>query len=94
MVLADWQAGRRVNKPGQARSHRQEHEEGRMAEGQAAQKNVRNLFFPGRTRPGGVPGQAEFQRLLLSRSPPLLRTPDFWKVFALKMRIRLLRILS
>ena len=52
MVFADRQAGRRVNKPGQARGHRQEREEGRMAEGQAAQGFVRNLFFR-LNRPGG-----------------------------------------
>ncbi len=37
MVFADWQAGRQIKKSGQARGHRQERQEGRLAEGPAAQ---------------------------------------------------------
>jgi hypothetical protein len=50
-----------------------------MAEGQAAQKNVRNLFYPGRTRPGGVPVGGESGPRSL-RNTPLLRELNFWKV--------------
>jgi hypothetical protein len=41
MVFADWEAGRQIKKPGQARSHRQERQDGRLAEGQAAQGSRR-----------------------------------------------------
>ena len=78
MVFANRQAGRRVKKPGEARGQRQEREKGWMAEGQAAQKNVRNLFFPGRTRPGGVPGGGESGHRSL-RNTPLLRELNFWR---------------
>ena len=37
MACGDWQAGRQIKKPGQAPGHRQERQEGRLAEGQAAQ---------------------------------------------------------
>jgi len=57
MVLADWQAGRQIEKPGQDRGQRQERQEGRMAEGQAAQGFVRT-HGPGQTvasQPTGTP---------------------------------------
>ena len=41
MVFADWQAGRQIKKPGQARGHCPERQEGRLAEGQAAQGSHR-----------------------------------------------------
>ena len=56
MVFADRQAGRQIKKSGQARGHRQERQEGRLAEGQAAQGSVRNPLFFGPTRLGGVRG--------------------------------------
>jgi len=49
MVFADWQAGRQIKKSGQARGHRQERQEGRLAKGQAAQGSVRNPLFRGLT---------------------------------------------
>jgi hypothetical protein len=51
MVFADRQAWWHVQESGQARGHRQERQEGRMAERQAAQGFVRNLFFPARPSP-------------------------------------------
>ena len=54
LVFTDWQAGRPIKKPGQTRGQRQEREEGWMAEGQAAQGFVRNLFFARPDRLGGV----------------------------------------
>ena len=51
-----------------------------MAEGQAAQKNVRNLFFPGQTRPGGVPGGRGESGPRSLRYTPVLRELNFWKV--------------
>ena len=56
MVFADWQGRRQIKKSGQARGHRQERQEGRLAEGQAAQGSVRNLFFAAtRPRPTTLP---------------------------------------
>ena len=57
MVFADWQDWRRIKKPGQARGQREERKEGRMAEGQAAQGFVRNLFFPARPVPAVSTGE-------------------------------------
>jgi len=56
MVRADRQAGRQVQECGQARGQCQERKEGRMAEGQAAQAFIRNLFSrrnPSRQCAGG-----------------------------------------
>lgn len=41
MVCADRQAGRQIEKPGQASGHRRERQEGRLAEGQATQGSER-----------------------------------------------------
>ena len=65
MVFADWQAGRQIKKPGQTRGHRQERQEGRLAEGQAAQRSRRPCVtgtdaagqLPGRVR--GVAGRRQ-----------------------------------
>lgn len=79
MVLADWQDWRRIKKPGQARGQRQEREEGRLAEGQAAQGFVRNLLFPARPsrRGGGWGGKSDPPSLRIS---PDYANGNFWKV--------------
>jgi hypothetical protein len=41
MACRDWQARRQIKKPGQARGHRPERQEGRLAKGQAAQSSRR-----------------------------------------------------
>lgn len=63
MVFADWQAGRQIKKSDQARGHRQERQEGRLAEGQAARLNseMRTPYFA-----ATVP-------TVLGGRPPLLR---------------------
>jgi hypothetical protein len=43
MVCADWEAGRQVEKSGQARSHRRERQERWLAQGQTAQGSVARL---------------------------------------------------
>ena len=41
MVVANWQAGRQIKESGQGRGQRPERQEGRLAEGQAAQGSPR-----------------------------------------------------
>jgi hypothetical protein len=50
-----------------------------MAEGQAAQGFVRNLFSPARPVPAGCRVGREIRPLVIALSP-LLRALDFWKI--------------
>src|ERR1022692_3152769 len=80
MVFADWQDWRRIKKPGQARGQREERKEGRMAEGQAAQGFVRNLFFPARPVPTGWRVGRKISPPSM-RYTPLLREAKFLEMF-------------
>ena len=56
MACGDWQAGRQVKKPGQARGQRPERQEGRLAEGQAAQGSPRR-WVTTTNAAGALPGR-------------------------------------
>jgi len=55
MVVANWQAGRQIKESGQGRGQRPERQEGRLAEGQAAQGGVRNPLISARPSPHPYP---------------------------------------
>ena len=96
MACGDWQAGRQIEKPGQARGHRPERQEGRLAEGQAAQGSPRPCVTrtdaagqpPGRVR--GMAGRSAKESLYpgqtvvaewWGRGPFLPRRPPVIPVF-------------
>ena len=80
MVLADWQDGRRDNKPGQARGQRQERQ--RRVDGRRAgrAKKRKESLFSGAdpSRQGAGWGGKSGPRSL--RNTPLLRELNFWNV--------------